>query len=84
MTNRMMIKEEWHDSTTLVDRLRGRYGIPIRDGGGLVGGDNETPDEMVYTRTMDQSMFPQTPIMHEAALRIEELEAEIKALRDNT
>ncbi len=64
---------ELNDPATLVDRLRGIYRIPIRDGMGAVGAGEEpdNPDAFV-------SKFETSPIMNVAAKRIEELEAALK------
>jgi hypothetical protein len=54
----------------LVDRLRGKYVIPVRDGAGPLNGKD------TFTRQFDTP-----PIHHEAAARIEALE---NALRNMT
>lgn len=57
-------EEQIADPITLCDRLRGRYNIPIADGGGPINGS------MTYT-----SNHTTPPIQHAAAARIEALEA---------
>jgi hypothetical protein len=52
----------------LVDRLRGKYVIPIRDGAGPLNGKD------TFTRG-----FQTPPIHHEAAARIESLEKAARA-----
>ena len=56
--------------STLKDRLRGIYNIPVNDGAGPLNGS------MVFTRK-----FETPPIHHEAADYIELLEAELATLR---
>lgn len=58
-------------SSNLVNRLRGIYTLPVDDGAGLLD------DKDTFTRG-----FPTPPIMHEAAMRIEELEASERILKD--
>lgn len=71
------MSEPFYDPTTLCDRLRGIYRIPIRDGLGPVGGGDEpeNPDQFVRS-------FTTAPIQHEAARRIRALEAENARLRN--
>lgn len=57
--------------TTITDRLRGKYVVPVNDGAGLLDGKD------TFTRE-----FKTPPIQHEAAARIEELEAEIARLHE--
>jgi hypothetical protein len=66
----MTIHPETADPETLVDRLRGIYRIPIRDGLGPVGGGDEpnNPDEYVRRHATP-------PIQHAAADEIERLRA---------
>ncbi|GJE55254.1 hypothetical protein EKPJFOCH_1743 [Methylobacterium thuringiense] len=55
------------ETRTLVDRLRGKYRVAIRDGLGPAGGEEpDNPDEFVRT-------FQTSPIQHEAAAEIERL-----------
>lgn len=63
------------DRATLVDRLRGIYRIPITDGLGAVGGGEEPDNPNEFVRH-----FETTPICHEAANYIEELETALKQL----
>lgn len=53
---------------TLVDRLRGIYRIPIRDGLGPVGAGDEPDNPAEYVRS-----FPTPPIQQAAADEIERL-----------
>lgn len=59
-----------HCSTSLVNRLRGIYTIPVNDGAGPLNGSD------TFTRTFDG--LP--PINEEAAKRIERLEAALQAI----
>lgn len=54
----------------LVERLRGIYNIPVNDGAGPLNGS------MTFTRA-----FKTSPIMHEAADRIEQLESQLANAR---
>jgi len=67
------INPETADPATLVDRLRGIYRIPIRDGLGAVGAGEEpdNPDEFVRHHKTP-------PIQHAAANEIERLRAEVR------
>lgn len=59
---------------TLVDRLRGIYRIPIRDGLGPVGAGDEPDNPHEYVR----SDFVTPPIQRAAAAEIERLRAVIR------
>lgn len=66
------------EASTLVDRLRGHYRIPITDGHGPAGGEEpDNPSEFV--KTMDF----QPPIQLAAADRIQALEAALKMMVDD-
>ena len=57
--------------TDIVERLRGRYRIPITDGLGPVGGE-EPNNPNAFFRT-----FPTSPLANEAAAEIERLRTDI-------
>lgn len=61
----------------LVDRLRGKYRIPITDGLGAAGGE-EPENELEFVRT-----FPSPPIQVEAASEIERLRAALVQINQN-
>lgn len=56
----------------LVERLRGIYNVPVSDGAGPLNGS------MMFTRE-----FKTSPIMHEAADRIEQIEAQLAKARSD-
>lgn len=60
------------NTSTLVDRLRGKYVIPVKDGAGPLNGST------TFTRT-----FEAIPIQREAATRIEALEHALKNMTGN-
>jgi hypothetical protein len=60
------------NDSTLIQRLRGFYAVPVNDGAGLLNG------ESTFVRS-----FPVPNICLEAANRIERLEIELQELKEN-